>query len=590
MTFRLHQISTTADGREIIRTSDVAQDEIRIGRSPDCAIHLPDLAVAMEHARLQRRADGELEISAIGAAGFSLNGREVQQGTVSPATGAELRFGGHLLTIAAEADGAAGITVRRTEAISQSAADPDAKRKFSLAAALPGKRPMAWALLGTILLAFLAIPIISNLLREDKPGAAVLMDKSWSTGPLSAAHHALEKDCTACHVKPFEPVQDKACLTCHENTHDHASPARLDASRPHPGMGEAFLRKVAVTFGKPGPGACVDCHSEHEGAQRMQPVRQAFCADCHDGITGRLSDTTLGDASDFGTAHPEFKALVAEAPAVEPKFTRVSLTDKPVDANGLTFPHDVHMNKGGTVARMAQSLGKNAGYGAPLDCANCHQPTADGVRFMPVEMERNCSSCHSLAYDKIGGTVRRLKHGDFAQMVADLRAAEQLGAGVSGAGQSGRARPATPYRATFPAPFGNSALATAVAPGGICGECHTVTRTGDASRWAVEPVHQTARYFQKGWFDHKPHRQEQCSSCHEADKSTKASDLLLPDIAQCRTCHMGENDKKADVPSTCAMCHDYHVNDQAPWLGTRGGAARFSAATFRDPRLKVSAP
>jgi predicted CXXCH cytochrome family protein len=590
MTFRIHQISTTADGREIIRTSDVAGNEIRIGRALDCDIHLADLAVALDHARARRRADGGLEFDAVDGASLLLNGRTVQHGVVAPSEGAELHLGGHQLAIAAESDGAIGITVRRVEAISQSAADPDAKPKFSLAAALPGKRPMAWALLGIILLAFLAIPVISNLLREDKPGATVAMDKSWSTGPLSTAHHALEKDCTACHVTPFEPVQDKACLTCHENTHDHASPARLDASRPAPGMGEAFLRKVAVTFGKPGPGACVDCHSEHEGAQRMQPVRQAFCADCHDGIGSRLQDTALGDASDFGTAHPEFKALVAEAPAVEPRYTRVSLADKPVDANGLTFPHDVHLEKRGSVARMAQALGKAGGYGAPLDCVGCHQPTADGVRFMPVEMERNCGSCHSLAYDKIGGTVRRLKHGDFAQMVADLRAAEQLGASVSGNGQSGRTRPAAPYRATFPAPFGNSALARAVSPGGICGECHTVTRGGDVSRWTVEPVHQTARYFQKGWFDHKPHRQEQCSSCHTAEKSAKASDLLLPDIAQCRTCHMGENDKKADVPSTCAMCHNYHVDDGAPWLGARGSAVRFSAATFRDPRLKATTP
>ena len=40
------------------------------------------------------------------------------------------------------------------------------------------------------------------------------------------------------------------------------------------------------------------------------------------------------------------------------------------------------------------------GYGAPLECADCHTPTADGVRFLPVEMEQDCESCHSLVYDR----------------------------------------------------------------------------------------------------------------------------------------------------------------------------------------------
>src|SRR3546814_17359197 len=67
----------------------------------------------------------------------------------------------------------------------------------------------------------------------------------------------------------------------------------------------------------------------------------------------------------------------------------------------------------------------------------------------------------------------------------------------------------------------------------------------------------------KGWFDHKPHETEECTSCHLAEKSGAASDLLLPDLASCRECHGGES-ARAAVPSGCAMCHDYHMDEGAP--------------------------
>jgi len=76
-------------------------------------------------------------------------------------------------------------------------------------------------------------------------------------------------------------------------------------------------------------------------------------------------------------------------------------------------------------------------------------------------------------------------------------------------------------------------------------------------------VTQPARYMINGWFDHEAHKQEKCTTCHAADKSNSSSDLLLPSIAQCRDCHQGESDRKAEVPSSCAMCHTYHPREGA---------------------------
>src|SRR5690606_30964390 len=101
-------------------------------------------------------------------------------------------------------------------------------------------------------------PIFSQLTRGDDPEATVRGDAAWSAGKLSLAHHTLEQKCEACHVKPFEPVQDKACLTCHKDTHDHADPARMAASQGGGPLGQRLLWKVAHAFGKPGPGACSD--------------------------------------------------------------------------------------------------------------------------------------------------------------------------------------------------------------------------------------------------------------------------------------------------------------------------------------------
>ncbi len=40
---------------------------------------------------------------------------------------------------------------------------------------------------------------------------------------------------------------------------------------------------------------------------------------------------------------------------------------------------------------------------------------------------------------------------------------------------------------------------------------------------------------------------------------------MLPGVDSCRACHGGER-TSLPVPSTCAMCHDYHINQGTPAL------------------------
>ena len=555
MIFRLRTTQTTAQGREIVRDRDVDSDRVTIGRSAENTLHLPDLALDPHHATIEAHEDRRISIKAHGSASFVLDGRKVSEGTIDPQAGGELRFGSYRIAVARADDGAVLLAVGQ---VAGAAPALDEKTGFSLAGRLPGKRAMSW-LLGLALLAtFLALPIVSQMTHGARPG--VTGDRAWSSGPLSFAHHQLEGKCEACHVKPFEAVRDTACLTCHKDVHEHALPARLANARGPGSAGDQLQWQIAHLFGKPGPGACSDCHTEHEGAGAMPPPAQVFCADCHGSLRGRLPDTELGNASDFGKAHPEFRPSLALT-AGSNKRTRVSLAEHPREANGLTFTHDQHLDPRGGVAQMALRLGKGSGG---LGCADCHHPTADGVRFLPVDMERDCGACHSLAYDKVGGTFRKLRHGDVPQMIADLSVAPRASTPIV----TGRKRPGEyanggTYFARFTPPGGGvGSVAQALSRDGICGECHTPRLAG--GRFSVVPVTQTARFFDHGWFNHAAHKEEKCTSCHAADRSNSASDLLLPDLKSCRSCHAGEQAPRPKVPSSCAMCHDYHIKPLAP--------------------------
>lgn len=587
MAFLLRTITLTADGREIVRDSRIEKPQIGVGRSTEREIHLTDLAVERDHARIEQLDERRILVRSVGTLGFSVDGRHVQRVEIDSATGAELGFGGHRITIGRDGD-AITLTVRREAAVSDAAGEKDEAAIFSLREKLPGKRMTAWALSVAILVLLLALPMISFATRapqDDRKIDQVIGDKAWSPGALSDAHHALEDNCEACHVKAFVSVRDESCKACHTDAHDHAPPARIADARAAPGLGGRFLNAVASTFGKPGPGACVDCHSDHEGAGRMPATPQAFCVDCHGSLKDRLTDTSLGDASDFGTAHPEFRALVAVRPGTphaRPRFERTSLASRPRDLTGLKFPHDLHLSRTNGVARMAQTLRAERGFGDALACKDCHTPTADGVRFLPVDMERDCQMCHSLAFDKIGGTVRTLRHGKPDQAVAELRALYRSTAPAAPDGLGGveRRRPGRyaegqVYSIYFGADAARparaeQAIAQIFSNKGICGECHTVLPpgAGGADGWRMMPVHQTARFFQNGWFSHAAHRTETCESCHNAPRSGQASDLLLPDLKSCRTCHGGEG-SGAKVATGCALCHNYHADDGAPWLARR---------------------
>ncbi|AIT80788.1 cytochrome c3 family protein [Novosphingobium pentaromativorans] len=566
MTFRIRQIEQTATGREIVRDRDIAGETLSIGRSAECDIHLPDLAVEPRHAEVSAVSGARLRVEAVGTLGFVVDGAETRSASIDSLGGAELGFGTYRITVSQDEDGAVLLTVRKAETAATRSGNLEEKRGFSLGGVLPGKRRMSWALAIVIVLAFLALPIVTNIMSVKGPRAAdkssVINDGSWNPGELSLAHHSLTDKCVACHVKPFESVRDETCRSCHKDVHDHAPEARLAAARGNLPLGQAALWKVAHAFGKEGPGACQDCHSEHKGPTRLTAPSQQFCADCHGQLKSNLPDTRLGDAGDFGKLHPQFTARVITDPVTRhPSF--VSLDSKLREDNGLTFPHKLHLDPMGGAARMARNIGAERGYGSNgLECKDCHRKTEEGVRFKPIDMERDCEGCHSLAYERVGGIVRRLRHGDVEQLTADLLAAkwDHSKPLVSNRKRPGEYAEGGLYQFRYSGgAWPGLQLDVALSKDGICGECHRPTRIN--GRPGVVPVSQPMRYFDHGWFDHAAHKQEKCTTCHAAETSTSASDVLLPGIKTCRTCHLGEDAPKSKVPSSCAMCHGYHITE-----------------------------
>ena len=591
MSFIVRTVARTADGRDIVRPKAFAQLELTVGRSPASDIHLPDLAVTLNHAVIRTAPGGYVEIAATAGMPFVVDGKSTEHERISVAKGAIVRIGSHSLTIEpgeGEDKGSVIITVERVGAISNASEEKKEAHVFSLSAVLPGKRPLAWALALLVLGIFLIWPLASIHTQptDQTRKVAFHADELWTSGKLSQVHKSLENNCQACHVKAGESVRDTACVACHTKVHDHADPRKLTDAKGPLGIVGGTKQLVGGVFGIQ-PGRCVECHTEHQGATAMPVTDERFCTNCHADMSKRI-DTALKNSADFGDKHPQFEPTIRFASAGgTPMFRRVSLDANPKEDNGLKFPHDLHLSATNGVAQMAKTLGKGEGYGAPLDCANCHTRDATGTSFAPVRMEPACGACHSLAFDQVGGTIRTLRHGDPAQVIADIRAFYRAGAPRAGAFQGmERRRPGdfatsgqrVNFAQTSAMHVGNAdqAIRAVFSKGGACFDCHTVRATGNPTTpFAVKPVSLARRYMMKGWFDHAAHDTESCASCHAVKSSHFSADVNLPKLGKCQECH-GDQDARKEVPSSCAMCHDYHRTDFAP-LMVRDNRARGKA-------------
>ncbi len=598
MSFTIRQITQRADGGDIVRERRLDVAELSVGRGTDCDIQIADLGIMLRHARLRLLAPSRIAVEATGGVPLEIDGAFVNRAELTLAGGAvAIGLASHRLSLTTADDARVVITVERVAPAVDGAQAKDEARIFSLGGAMLPKRVLAWALVAAVLGLFLVWPLIGRMdaavgpvtasaasqpLVQPATAHAFAPDALWTSGPLSRAHANLSNNCRACHTKDFVSVTDAACTACHKATPDHAALTRLNIARAAPaGFDGSAIAALHQKLNLP-PGRCATCHKEHEGPDGALTVAENFCTDCHAGLNGRLSDTKLLNVADWGSSHPQFRPTIVTVPSLAtPRFERISLDARPTENSGLKFPHKLHLSATNGVARMAREFNGAYGFKDALGCADCHTPDSDKVRFKPIEMERNCAMCHDLAFDRDGGVVRTLPHGKPEQVVGIMRdfyLAQALG----------RARPVvlrrapgvaadsaastTRVRTVAEAGQRTTAMVRAVfSRGGACFDCHAVVPPANPQSLAftVAPVSLADHYLPKGRFPHGEHSATPCAECHKAATSSSSSDVLLPPIATCRSCH-GNSKATQLVASSCETCHGFHYGED----GHGGDAVR----------------
>lgn len=509
MKFLIRFITRNAAGAVDHHDKLVEADAITIGRATDQTLHLRDKRVRLQHARIEA-PDGALRVSTGALSGVTVNGRSQRDARLE--VGDVIEIGSNILRVIEPERGAAyaiSFELRADASAEHFVADWNAD-----AVGLAGwsKRRLSWLIAGLVLLVAVVLPSV-NLLSKSVLQA----------GPIHAAHSAIGTDCGSCHVVAFQRVPDDACVACHKVARHVVAPA-ADV------LGEV---------------RCATCHLEHNEPPQLVNQHQVLCADCH---ANPAADSTLESATDFLDAHPAFAVTLAQAAA---------------DSN-LRFDHATHLDPAGIVTPDGRRV---------VSCAECHSPEPGGARMLPISMVEHCSGCHTLAFDADDPT-RKVPHGDPAavlQTLVEYYSARLLGADPDAVEQRVR-RPgqamsrADRDRAAAEARVRALRIAEDLFERRACVNCHVVSKsTGGAVPWEIAPVTLTTSFLPQARFSHAAHGTEasRCDTCHDADQSSSAADLLIPGIDTCRNCHgsgIARRNTAAQTPSTCVLCHDFHID------------------------------
>ena len=550
------------------RKEDIKGCEVvRIGRGADNEIFLLDHRVPLHLAYLHEGED-DLFIEANGTNDLRLNGSIVRKAHLT--VGDVVGIGPYELIVTEPEDGIhIAVTLELIHPVGDDVESLLSRSTLTTNNIGLTKRASSWVLGSLTLILFLALPLfmadtpLSNYFNaptSDKTSNSMVnsndidFDVSWVSGEVMNSHKFFANDCAACHTKAFVMVEDAACTACHAKQHGHIDKVKFPSE------------DLTST-------RCATCHTDHQGPHPVRAAKQALCSDCHNDLDTKVEGMHLANVSDFATNHPQFKPTVWQDPSKGIQ-RRISLDDNPLEVSNLKFPHKTHMN----VNRMRNpTTGKNT----QLECASCHVPEISGAYLEPVKMEEHCGDCHLLTFDSIA-PKRMVSHGkpeEIYQELVEFYSALALKGGVNdkAAPEVVRRRPGTPLvnekekkEALQWADFKTKKSSRYLFSASQCGSCHEIIPDQkNASGYSVEPVKVTQIWQPKSVFDHGKHKDVACAECHAADTSMKSSDVLLPKIEGCQTCHGGEQATEK-IPSTCISCHGFH-RDEVAIMGNASG-------------------
>ena len=443
------------------------------------------------------------------------------------------------------------------------------------------KRIQPWRL-ARFLVSFLAISAgLAAIIAYQRRGD----ERFFNPGKLSTSHAALVDNCASCHDKSlisgrrltpnefqevlsdrfqhgvaFDPI-DKNCEACH------------------------FQRdKRTFAFHEPNVvqnRSCSVCHQEHVGSGSMKRVASVQCASCHDNRLTMAASAKKGRQLDWAHfqrhPHPPQQVVYTLPRPLDgytdtfPSFwdghPEFQLKREPErDPDVLKFNHERHF------APDIPMVG-----GKKLECNYCHRPDSEGrYNNQRITFAAQCQACHSLQFDPknpeltlphgnttaVRGFLRTLptQYADLAvkkgmtkpneiknfvtwqmlQLRERVRSGEDFEYQVFFAADPYKPRPETEprVRASF---YG-------------CALCHEVQPVANAAPFIAKPVF-VDRWMPQAKFNHAKHTMVKCDDCHHATQSRATSDVLMPGIASCVTCHS----PKGKVVAECITCHTYHA-------------------------------
>lgn len=367
--------------------------------------------------------------------------------------------------------------------------------------------------------------------------------ESWNSGPISNQHHSLSNDCRTCHVVPFQKVNDETCLTCHNMSEHNDKLAESEQVHQH--------QKIS----------CATCHMEHNGSDGLTIKDSQLCTSCHTSLSTKYPDTKVLDVASVAT-HPQFHLQQLRSDGIKEK---VSLGEKRKikDTNTLKLNHKLHLTP--------NLAGPNGGV--TLGCDSCHKFTGDRRSFAPITFEGECQSCHPLAISG-GSEISGAPHGEPNQLYQFLRKyySELLleKEGRNDQEEGSRKKPSNPVTRGEALEFSRQQVEKQARTSEeqlfektSCVVCHEISENAEkadleSSKYHVQKPSIPRPWFKHAVFDHVSHDNISCESCHEGvSDSEQTSDVLLPGVANCQSCHH-DSGKNAMVETSCVTCHSFH--------------------------------
>ena len=429
----------------------------------------------------------------------------------------------------------------------------------------PLKRAKFWL---SLLLPLLALVwIAERTLSKDS--------RVYSSGRMSEAHSVLEKECGTCHVQKAGAFSAKAaetaCLSCHDGPLHHLTQ----------------MKSLE----------CSSCHSEHRGRVNIRAASNQSCAGCHGDLKANGGSARFAlHIQSFEDGHPQFAAL--REGARDPGTIKLNhaLHMKPIrrGPNGPNVNLECDNCHRPITANADLTYADPTYRAATVSCKDTDgvlkapRPITGRERMAPVKFANACAGCHLLTFDSrfdegVPHDKPEVIHAYLARTFRDYIAAHPTEVRVRrdpSRDLTGRPQPPI-VRFLTAAQWVTERTAEAedLLWRKTCKQCHTLTpftktwrrriqlsategsdtdRLTDSSAELpnLAPANSTSQWMPHAKFDHSAHAGFTCVSCHEkALTSTETSDVLLPGIATCQTCHAPGPDH---AESRCFECHTYH--------------------------------